>query len=768
MLRMHQKSGRKWRLATAVLASLAVGCVQSRNDVSYLGDPNVSYYRDHATEIDYPAVDSPISPEVVDTQVPVTVRSKEHLEIREISLGEAVQTALMNSEIIRPAGTFLSTGNSIYTNPNQIPSVYDPAIQESGVLFGGRGVEAALSAFDAQFQTSMIWGRNEQATNNAFSGGGIAGGGIQVAETGTFASSLSKTFANGGSLSVNHNVNYLGTNAPSVFQSVYSGNVQLQYQLPLLAGAGTEFTRIAGPIGQSFGGISGVSQGVLIARINNDVTIADFQLAVRNLVKDVEDAYWDLYLAYQQFHVAIQTRESTYKLRQLFATQYEIGQQGVYLSDVYQASDQFYGTEVSATNAQAAIYSQEIRLRRLLGLPVSDGTVLRPSDAPVTAEIIPDWYQSLTEALTHRTELRRQKWNIKSLQLQLQAAESLVRPRLDFVSGYQINGFGDELLGYNQPEFGNFYESVGTSNLTGWNLGFQMRWDIGMRSQRAQVQNYELRLAKAEKVLMEQEEEISLELGISFQELSRTYQAAASNYNRVDAVQREIKNRRERLNLIEDPDVVLRSVIRGAEAEIAYHQSVVDYNKAITNFELRKGTLLINSGVMLAEGGWQPEAYEDARYHSDARLHAKPAKLPVESPPSFSVDAPFGGVYLSRPASESGHQLMPIESDLESLPPIGDDVAPMENGAAGSTPQLAPPAPSGDVPAAPPSPAATPAAPQPPAVQQQPTVPSVTPQEAPEPLQKPNVDPPAKPDGQGSTTSTTEVFDESFVWKPNK
>ncbi|MEW4487613.1 TolC family protein [Thalassoglobus sp. JC818] len=762
---MHQKSSRKWGLATAVLASLAIGCVQSRTDVSYLGDPNVSYYRDHATEIDYPAVDSPISPEVVDTQVPVTVRSKEHLDIREISLGEAVQTALMNSEIIRPAGTFLSTANGIYTNPDRIPSVYDPAIQESGVLFGGRGVEAALSAFDAQFQTSMIWGRNEQATNNAFSGGGIAGGGIQVAETGTFASSLSKTFGNGGSLSVNHNVNYLGTNAPSVFQSVYSGNVQLQYQLPLLAGAGTEFTRIAGPIGQSFGGISGVSQGVLIARINNDVTIADFQLAVRNLVKDVEDAYWDLYLAYQQFHVATQTRESTYKLRQLFATQYEIGQEGVYLSDVYQASDQFYGTEVSATNAQAAIYSQEIRLRRLLGLPVSDGTVLRPSDAPVTAEIIPDWYQALTEALTHRTELRRQKWNIKSLQLQLTAAESLVRPRLDFVSGYQINGFGDELLGYNQPEFGNFYDTIGNGNLTGWNLGFQMRWDIGLRSQRAQVQNYELRLAKAEKVLMEQEEEISLELGISFQELSRTYQAASANYNRVDAVQREILNRRERLNLIEDPDVVLRSVIRGAEAEIAYHQSVVDYNKAITDFELRKGTLLINSGVMLAEGGWQPEAYEDARYHSNARLHAKPAKLPVEAPPSFSVDAPFGGVYLSRPASESGHQLMPTESDLESLPPIDDDAFPMDNGAAGSPPELAPPAPAGDapVPSAPPA-----AAPQPPAAQQQPAVPMDRPQEAPEPLKKPDYDPPAKPDGQGSTTSTTEVFGESFVWKTNE
>lgn len=76
-----------------------------------------------------------------------------------------------------------------------------------------------------------------------------------------------------------------------------------------------------------------------------------------------------------------------------------------------------------------------------------DGDVLRPLDDPVTANVLPDWQQNLFQALARRPELRRQKWSIKSLQLQLRAAENLTRPRLDFVSAYQVNGFGDNLLG---------------------------------------------------------------------------------------------------------------------------------------------------------------------------------------------------------------------------------------------------------------------------------------------------------------------------------
>ena len=48
------------------------------------------------------------------------------------------------------------------------------------------------------------------------------------------------------------------------------------------------------------GAIPGFNNGVIIARINTDIALADFEAGVRNLVSDVERAYWELYLAYRE------------------------------------------------------------------------------------------------------------------------------------------------------------------------------------------------------------------------------------------------------------------------------------------------------------------------------------------------------------------------------------------------------------------------------------------------------------------------------------
>lgn len=641
-----QNQRHQWTTIVALVAMIGGGCNHSRNDVSYLGDAEHQYYRGQATEVDFPTVTQVSADKVIETQAPHTIRDLESSPIREVTLMEAVHASIENSEIIRTAGTFLSTGNQLYTNPDRINSVFDPAIQETGVLFGGRGVEAALSAFDAQFSTGMVWGRDRRITNTA-------GFPSFASETGQFNATLAKSFAYGGSASVSHRVDYLGrTNLAGGFPSSYSGVLDFQYRQPLLAGSGTEYTRTAGPIGQAFGGLTGVSQGVLIARINNDLTIADFQASVRNLVKDVEDTYWDLYLAYRTYHTAKTAYEAALGTWRTLQVQLELGA-GERVQTT-QAQDQLFAAEAASNNARSAIYTTEVRLRRLMGLPVNDGTTLRPADEPVSAELVPDWNICLAESLIQRVELRRQKWNIKSLELQLSAAQNLVRPRLDFVGGYTVNGFGDDLLAYNDGQgvpasdnVNSLYQNMTGGDQTAWNLGFQFEMPLGLRSAKAQVSNYELRLAKARKVLQEQEHEISLELAAAFQEVARAYKAAEINLNRLQAAFENVKY----YNLKVDggvllPDEVLRSQERQAQAEVAYYTSLVDYNKALVNLEFRKGTLLDHNGIRLAEGGWEPGAYEDARYHYNARAHAKRARWKGNYPEPFAFDAPVGGAYV--------------------------------------------------------------------------------------------------------------------------
>jgi outer membrane protein TolC len=687
----------KARLVLAIGLATA-GCSQTPRDAHYLGEPGTAYYKGHATEVAFPNVAQPTPEEVAFSLEPHTVREREHFELRPLSLSEAVCIALQNAQIVRTAGQFLSPGNSLLANPNGVTSVYDPAINESGVLFGNRGVEAALAAFDATFTSSMIWGGNETVQNNLFLGGGLGGGSVLKQETAQFQSALQKSFAYGGTVQLQHNVNYFGTNSPgTLFGSSYTGNIAAVYRQPLLAGAGTEYTRIAGPIAQSFGGISGVSQGVVIARINSDISVAQFESVLHVLVNDVENAYWDLYLAYRNFNTAATARDSAQGTWELADKQAP----AILLpADEAQARDQLFAARSAVLNTRSEIFTAETRLRRLLNLPVNDGTILQPIDEPVSAEIVPDWYASMTEALTNRVELRQQKWNIKSLELQLSAAHSLTRPRLDFVSSAQVNGFGDQLLDYKSgvagtpPRLQSFYDTIAAGDETGWNVGFEFNMPIGFRQAHAQVRNYELRLAKARKVLNEQEKEIAHELAVAFQEVARSYTTAVENFNRYQAAADNVEKLRPAAGATLNVDVVLRAQLRRADAEIAYFTSLVEYNKALANLQYRKGLILAYNNVAVREGPWVAEAYAEADRRAEARAFAFDAPWKETEPAEFVTPGPVGAVhfatenaarelnseYFGEPVPEGAAppvEMQPApESQPADVPPPGSGVDP--------------------------------------------------------------------------------------------
>ncbi|MBT6495502.1 MAG: TolC family protein, partial [Planctomycetaceae bacterium] len=257
------------RLFLPVLAAfLLASCRGIDKPLKYFGDSELNYYKDVATQVDFPVLAEECESDALTYEPPRRIRHPRKDDLWDLTLQDVIHLAMSNSHILRTRGQFLSSTNPLLTNPNQISSVYDPAIQESEVLFGVRGVEAALSDFDTRFTTTMLWGRDELAQNNRILSGGIPPGGSLTEESGNFTSRLEKNFATGGIFAVNHNWNYSGNNVPTrQFQSVFTGLLQVEYRQPLLAGAGVEYSRIAGHPGRNLQGVTGVNQGVLIARI---------------------------------------------------------------------------------------------------------------------------------------------------------------------------------------------------------------------------------------------------------------------------------------------------------------------------------------------------------------------------------------------------------------------------------------------------------------------------------------------------------------------
>lgn len=617
----------------AVALSLTAGCAWFTED-HYLAhrEPGAEHYLTQATQIEYPDV-STSTPHEAYAVDPRRLRNPTEDEIWDLPLEQAIQLALANSQIIKSSGAFLSPGNPLLMNPEAVASVYDPAIQETGVLFGNRGVEAALSEFDAQFTTNMIWGRNEAIANNQFNSGGLAPGSTLVEDSALFSTSISKRFATGGQLALIHDWDYSWNNSPGrLFSSVYEGSVRAELRQPLLAGGGVEYTRVAGPISQSIQGVTGVGQGVLIARIDGDIALADFELAVSRLLRDVEQTYWRLSQAYQTYHSEVVARNEAEQVWDNVTLRAEVQAPGGGAADVARAAEHYYQSRIRTETALDTLYALEAELRRLLGLAVNDGLVIRPANVPLTAEIVHDWNIALADAFSRRPELRRQKWAIKSLDLQLKAAESLTRPRLDFVSGYRVNGFGDDL--YGDPDeglglgnLGSAYHRLTAGDQTGWNLGFEFSVPIGQRFAHAQVRNFELRLIKAQAALRAQEIEISHELAAAFRDLDRTYLAMENQRRRKIAAERrylalraEYEAEPERVSL----DDVLRARDILSQTEIALHTSVSDYNIAQSDMYYRSGRLLDYDNVWLHEGPWDAEASKDVERHARARANALP------------------------------------------------------------------------------------------------------------------------------------------------
>ncbi len=525
--------------------------------------------------------------------------------------------ALSNSTVIR------SLGGSVVQAPAGSPTIFQPALVETDPR---SSVEAALSAFDAQLASSVSWNQIDRAINQTFSGLFLP---TSQQAVNSFQAELAKTTATGARFALKHHINYNRTEIPNPslrFGSVYQLDYEAEYRQPLLQGAGVELNRIAGP-----NATAGSANGVLIARINTDITLSDFEASVTRLVFDVEQAYWDLYFAYRDLDAKLAGRESSLVTWRNIAERLRIGLRGGTPENEAQLRSQYFTFQAAVEDALSQLYSREEQLRYLLGLPPNGPELIRPATEPSTAKLVFDWQAALNEACARRVELRRQKWQIKRRELELVAARNFLIPRLDAVALYRFRGLGDHLIRSPGPTgFESAYQNLTGGDFQEWELGLQLNVPIGFRREYTAVRNAELQLARERAILREQEFRVTHDLSEAVRSAQRAFQLMKTNLNRRVAAYYEVEAMRARFETgFEQLDVLLQAERRLADADSAYYRALVDYMLAVRNVHYAKGSLLQYDDVALAEGPWSSEAYRDsvarsrhfAPRHFDFGLH---------------------------------------------------------------------------------------------------------------------------------------------------
>ena len=688
---------RQLRTATSLLLcglTLCSGCTPIQ-PFYFKEDGDLSHYMDIATNIEYPDVHATPLEDVSAAQAPLTLANAENFQMWDLSLEEVVRLTLENSTVIRNLGGRINDGgqNISTTAPEALTAgggnaitTYDAALTESGYggntgsQFSGTGVEAALSEFDAQLDSSLIWQKNDRPQNFGLAAAPDFFNPLFRQDTGRYSTGITKTAANGSTFELRNNINYDQNNNGSRTQpSDWFANVEAAFTQPLLQGAGTEYNRIAGPrsFGEASGNFSDQIDGVLIARLRTDVTLTDFEAAVRDQMRDVEEAYWELYFSYRELEARREGMASALETWRRVKIKYNVSSEGGEANTEAQSRSQFFLFQSQVQNAQTNVFRIENKLRFLMGLTATDGRLIRPSDEPTIAPVAFDWATCHAESLARREELRRQKWTIKRRELELVAAKNQLLPRLDAIGRYRWLGAGDNLIGTRNgiPPFlddSNAFESLTGGDFQEWELGLQASIPLGFRRGLSTVRHHELLLARERAVLQDMELSVSHQLAEAIRDLDLNYGVTQTNFNRRAAAEDEVKavaasHEVGRVTL----DLLLQAQQRRAEAESSFYRSLVDYNRAIMRVHWRKGSLLEYNGIYLQEGPWPGKAYFDATRRARRRDAAHFIDYGFTRPNVMSR-GPYNQVPgTAKGAAYEGPKPTPAGNPQAALPPMG-------------------------------------------------------------------------------------------------
>lgn len=645
-------------------------------------EADVDQYRGLVESIDYSRtlrdVDG-VSVDLSNEAIPATVDNRPR-QPYPLTIEEAVQNALTNSRILRDLGARLVRA------PDSARSIMDPAIAETDPI---TGIEGALSEFDANVAGSLFAEKNDFAANNLFQ---LQGADTFQQDFGIFQLELSKRSATGTEFLLRKNVDYDANNSPAnLFPSAWNANIEAEFRHPLLQGSGVAFNRIAGPNGtpKNF-------NGVVLARLNTDISQLDFEIAIRDMINNVENAYWDLYFAYRHLDSRIQARDAALEtLRKIEARE---GLQSGEDVLVELAKEQYWEFEEEVINARAGrvvdgtrsnngsqagtfngtvgLQVAERRLRLLMGWPINDDREIVPERDPAMAEVSFDWSQIIQEAQSQRAEIRKQELELKRSGLELAATRNFLLQRIDLVGLYRFRGFGDRLISSNgnAPRFDNAIQDLTSGDFQEWRVGIETAFPVGFRQAHAAVRSAQLQYSREQAILDEMAREVIHNLSNEYANVRRAYKTMQINYNRRVAARNRVeilldKEKTFGVNFRE----ILNAQRRAADADSRFFRSLVDYVVAIKNVHFEKGSLLKYNNIHLADHS-PSEQYEAQtvfdRSSASNRLY-QPTLDSEELLPAgaFSPDAPQDLPAIeTAPATESSADVAPLFDEQRPSP----------------------------------------------------------------------------------------------------
>jgi outer membrane protein TolC len=403
----------------------------------------------------------------------------------------------------------------------------------------------------------------------------------------------------GADYSVDFSASKFDASAP-IFRidSAYSSSVTLGLNVPLLRGRGREAT----------------TEALVIARSNLEMSREDLRREAHETLRTVEGAYWELAAARRNLEVSRQSLDRAQDFLDLTQKKVDVGTLAPI--EITQAEAEVARQEELLIVAETNLENAEDNLRYLLGIPPDDpiwGRRIVPEDQPTFKHRPIELGAAIGEALKARPELVNARQELRNQELSERAAKNRTRHGLNLRTSVTPSGnnfrqdpgpdgipntFDDlsvvdgalsEAL-QEMPEFENY----------DWSVSVDYSIPIRNRAAKANHRIATLNREKAEVSLRNLERSIRVDVRAAVR-------AVESGLKRVDAARASVVLERKKLeaeqkkfeNGMSTSFEVLEFQNDLASAELTEVNAIIDYNKALVDFERARGTLLEARGLTL-------------------------------------------------------------------------------------------------------------------------------------------------------------------------
>lgn len=481
----------------------------------------------------------------------------------------------------------------------------DIAVERVSPLLQDMQIASANSAFLPTASSGFGLNQSTFPNRSLFDGGGLRGRNI-VTDRGNYDLGVGQRVRWGGG---QYNVTWDSSRSESnnIFNSFnpsYVANMSLNYTQPLLRGFRTDPQRTQ----------------LVVSRINRDISDIDLEQAIVNTLANVRSAYWDLVYARAAVQVQQQALELAEQLVRDNQARVEIGTLAPI--EVVQAQSQAALSRQTLAQAVQTLRTAELALKQLIVGGTEDelwDAELNPTDQPQIETAPIDLEAAIRGALDRRTDISRARRQLDISDAQLDNLRNSTLPALDLVGSYQLTGQGGPRLipagssfealfggagGVLPGGYGDAIDDLVDADYPFWSVSLQMTWPLGTSAEEADHERARLQLQQSRTQIRQIELQIATEVTNAALQIDAIGQRIEAATAARELTEEQLRAEESKFEVgLSTNFFVVQAQRDLAEAQDTELRAILDYQKALIEFERAQRTSLGGAGVTIAGGG---------------------------------------------------------------------------------------------------------------------------------------------------------------------